>query len=60
MAVPNKAMRLVVQGVGNRFDTFYDRPWKPGEPRQMRLVFIGRLLDETSISSFLQETIHAQ
>ncbi|MBD2463700.1 cobalamin biosynthesis protein CobW [Oscillatoria sp. FACHB-1407] len=46
-AVPNKAMRLVVQGVGNRFDTFYDRPWQPSEPRQTRLIFIGHFGDET-------------
>ncbi|MDJ1181672.1 cobalamin biosynthesis protein CobW [Roseofilum casamattae] len=44
VSVPNKPMRLVLQGVGNRFDTFYDRLWKPDEPRQTRLVFIGREL----------------
>ncbi|MDX2216828.1 MAG: cobalamin biosynthesis protein CobW [Oculatellaceae cyanobacterium bins.114] len=47
VAVPNKAMRLVVQGVGNRFDTFYDRPWQPSEVRQTRLVFIGHFGDTT-------------
>jgi len=53
VAVSNKAMRLVIQGVGNRFDTFYHRPWQPDEPRQTRLVFIGRSLDEKTISSKL-------
>jgi len=43
--VPNKPMRLVVQGVGNRFETFYDRPWKPNETRQTQLVFIGHDLN---------------
>ncbi len=42
--VPNKSMRLVLQGVGNRFDTFYDRPWAADEPRQTRLVLIGHNL----------------
>ncbi|YAI81211.1 MAG: cobalamin biosynthesis protein CobW [cyanobacterium endosymbiont of Rhopalodia sterrenbergii] len=42
--VPSKPMRLILQGVGDRFDTFYDRPWKFNEPRQTRLVFIGRKL----------------
>lgn len=42
--VPSKPMRLVLQGVGDRFDTFYDRPWKFNEARQTRLVFIGRQL----------------
>jgi cobalamin biosynthesis protein CobW len=42
VAVPHKSMRLVLQGVGNRFDSFYDRPWQADEPRQTRLVVIGR------------------
>jgi cobalamin biosynthesis protein CobW len=51
VAVPNKAMRLVVQGVGNRFDTFYDRPWQSGEARQTRLVLIGESLDAETIAA---------
>ena len=47
--VPTKPMRLVLQGVGNRFDTFYDRLWTLDEPRQTRLVFIGRNLDHNLI-----------
>ncbi|MDY7021163.1 MAG: GTP-binding protein, partial [Cyanobacteriota bacterium] len=43
--VPNKPMRMVLQGVGNRFDSFYDRQWLDDEPRQTRLVFIGRELN---------------
>jgi cobalamin biosynthesis protein CobW len=43
--VPKKPMRLVLQGVGNRFDTFYDRLWSQDEPRQTRIVLIGRKLD---------------
>lgn len=42
--VPDKPMRMVLQGVGNRFDCFYDRLWLNDEPRQTRLVFIGREL----------------
>jgi cobalamin biosynthesis protein CobW len=49
VAVPNKAMRLVLQGVGQRFDTFYDRPWRPEEARQTRLVLIGHNLDQAQI-----------
>ncbi len=51
--VPNKPMRLVVQGVGKHLDSFYDRPWKKDEPRQTRLVFIGRDLNEKMIQSNL-------
>ena len=50
VAVPNKAMRLVLQGVGQRFDQFYDRPWQAAEPRTTRLVFIGHGLDGAAIS----------
>lgn len=53
VAVPNKAMRLVLQGVGTRFDQFYDRPWQPDELKQTRLVFIGRDLNSTEIRSQL-------
>ncbi len=53
VAVPNKAMRLVMQGVGTRFDKFYDRPWQPEEVRQTRLVFIGRDLKSAEIESQL-------
>jgi cobalamin biosynthesis protein CobW len=50
VAVPNKPMRLVLQGVGQRFDTFYDRPWQQDESRQTKLVVIGHDLVESTIS----------
>jgi cobalamin biosynthesis protein CobW len=53
VAVPQKPMRLVLQGVGSRFDQFYDRPWQLEEPQQTRLVFIGRALDSDRIESQL-------
>ncbi|MEB3337416.1 MAG: cobalamin biosynthesis protein CobW [Leptolyngbyaceae bacterium] len=53
VAVPNKAMRLVMQGVGKRFERFYDRPWRLDEPQQTRLVFIGRNLNVAEISTQL-------
>lgn len=49
--VANKPMRLVLHGVGNRFDSFFDRAWQPDELRQTRLVFIGRELDQQVITS---------
>lgn len=49
--VPNKPMRLVVQGVGKHLDSFYDRAWQKDEPRQTRLVVIGRDLDYDTIKS---------
>jgi cobalamin biosynthesis protein CobW len=53
VAVPNKPMRLVMQGVGTRFDKFYDRPWQIQEPKQTSLVFIGRDLNPEQIQSEL-------
>ncbi|MEB3217828.1 MAG: cobalamin biosynthesis protein CobW [Nostocales cyanobacterium 94392] len=53
VSVPDKSMRLVMQGVGNRFEQFYDRPWKPQEAKQTRLVFIGRDLKSSDIESQL-------
>ncbi len=53
VAVPRKSMRLVMQGVGTRFDQFYDRPWQAGESQSTRLVFIGRDLDPAQIEAQL-------
>ena len=58
VAVPNKPMRLVMQGVGTRVEQFYDRPWKPQEARQTRLVFIGRDLNSVEIESQLTSLIN--
>jgi len=53
VAVPNKSMRLVLQGVGARFDQFYDRPWRSDEAQETQLVFIGRDLDAAQIETQL-------
>ena len=54
VAVPHKPMRLVLQGVGGRLETYYDRPWQPQEPRLTRLVFIGQNLNRERIAAQLQ------
>ena len=46
-------MRLVLQGIGNRFDYFCDRLWQADELRQTRLVLIGRGLDRVHTESLL-------
>jgi cobalamin biosynthesis protein CobW len=51
--VAHKPMRLVLQGVGNRFDTFYDRLWTADELRQTKLVIIGHELNRQTIESKL-------
>jgi cobalamin biosynthesis protein CobW len=52
--IPGKPMRMVVQAVGSRIDTHFDRPWSGGETRQTRLVVIGlHDLDKTAIRTSL-------
>ena len=41
--------RFVLQGVHMMLDGDHQRPWKPGEKRESRLVFIGRNLPEEKI-----------
>ncbi len=55
VSVPNKPMRLVIQGVGNRFEQFYDRLWRTDEQRQTKLVFIGNSIDPQVISHAFSE-----
>lgn len=52
--VVGKPMRLLVQGVGTRFQHQFDRPWKAGEVRQGRLVIIGEKgLDQAAIRQMI-------
>ncbi|MGR3565507.1 MAG: cobalamin biosynthesis protein CobW [Heliomarina sp.] len=54
-AVAGKPMRLLVQAVGARVRHQFDRPWKPGEAKQGRLVVIAEHddIDATAIRSVL-------
>ena len=56
-AIPGKAMRLLVQGVGQRFDRHFDRAWGADEARQTRLVLIGQDLDRTAIEAELKAAL---
>ena len=47
--VAHKPMRMVLQGVGDCFDTFYDRLWQPEEKRSTKLVVIGRNLKSSDL-----------
>jgi cobalamin biosynthesis protein CobW len=52
--VQGKPMRLLVQGVGNRFQKHFDRAWAAGEPRRGRLVVIGeKAFDRASVGRFI-------
>ncbi len=49
-ALPGAPMRLVIQGVGRRFDSYFDRRWQAGEVEASgatsRFVLIGEELDQ--------------
>ena len=54
--VPGKPMRLVVQAVGQRIETYFDRPWRPGEERGTKLVVIGlHDIDQQAIGDAIME-----
>jgi len=53
--VAAKPMRLLVQGVGQRFRREFDRPWRQDESRRGRLVVIGEKgIDQDAIAAALQ------
>jgi len=55
-AVTGKPMRLTVQAVGPRIDSYFDRRFTADEPRDTRLVVIGQAgLDRAAIQSALSQ-----
>lgn len=57
-AVPGKPMRQVIQAVGSRIDTYFDRPWTADEKRQTRLVVIGlHDMDEATIRAAISAAV---
>ncbi len=56
-AIPGKPMRLLVQGVGKRFDKHFDRAWRADESRVSHLVIIGQELDQARISNELKTSL---
>ena len=57
VALPDKPMRLVVQGVGRRFDAYFDRRWAEGETPATRLVLIGHDLDAAVLEQALRGAV---
>ncbi|MGQ7274846.1 cobalamin biosynthesis protein CobW [Marinobacter sp. V034] len=52
-ALPGKPMRQVVQAVGKRLDTHFDRMWHSSEARKTELVVIGKGFDAAEIRKAL-------
>lgn len=55
--VPGKPMRLVLQGVSNRFDHYFDRKWKDSETRKTSLVIIGDQLHDKDLATIINEKL---
>ncbi len=54
--IAGKPMRLAVQGVGDRIQHYFDRPWKNDEPKLGKLVVIGEHdLNEAAITEALTQ-----
>ena len=54
--IAGKPMRLAIQGVGDRLQHYFDRPWKDDEPRTGKLVIIGEHdLDQSAIDKALAQ-----
>ncbi|MFA7894088.1 cobalamin biosynthesis protein CobW [Pseudomonas putida] len=58
-AIAGKPMRLLIQGVGTRFDKHFDRAWRAEEPRVTRLVLIGQDLDPAQLEARLRQALGA-
>ncbi|KEZ74461.1 cobalamin biosynthesis protein CobW, partial [Pseudomonas syringae pv. syringae FF5] len=56
-AIPGKPMRLLIQGVGTRFDKHFDRAWRADEERATHLVLIGQELDAEALQAQLNAAI---
>ncbi len=56
----DRPMRLVLQAVGDRVETYFDRPWRPEETPRSRLVVIGdAALEATEIRRLLAKAAAA-
>jgi cobalamin biosynthesis protein CobW len=53
-ATPGSDARLLIQAVGPRLTSYFDRPWRADEKRETRLVVIGeKTIDKVAIEKLL-------
>ena len=56
--IPDKPLRLLIQGVGGRIQSHFDRPWHDDETRRSELVVIGfKGLDRVAIEAAMLASI---
>lgn len=57
LALEGKPMRQVIQGVGERFDQYFDRPWAAGETPSSKVVIIGKGLQLSELQTALEAAV---
>ncbi|MGI9558909.1 MAG: cobalamin biosynthesis protein CobW [Thermodesulfobacteriota bacterium] len=57
MKVSGKRMRMLVQGVGERFEGYFDRLWREDETARTRLVFIGKNLSLLNLGEIVEKNL---
>lgn len=55
--VPNKPMRMIIQGVGDRFNKYFDRKWTEGEARKTQLVIIGEDVETLDLKAIIENQL---
>ena len=56
--IPNKPMRMVLQGVGSRFDYYFERAWGANEKRKTSIVVIGKNIELTEENEIKTHAAH--
>jgi len=56
-AQPNKPMRQVIQAVGKRLNSHFDRLWSTDETPSTQLVFIGKGIEKAQIEAALSVAV---
>ena len=57
LAIAHASQRYVFHAVHMTMDGHFDTPWAEGEPRQSRLVFIGKNLDPAELTQGFNECL---
>ncbi len=53
-SIENSSARLLIQAVGPRLNSYFDRPWNAGEVQRTQLVVIGeKAMDQAAITAAL-------
>ena len=55
--VPGKPMRMIIQGVGDRFNKYFDRKWQADETRKTQLVIIGEDVEKLDLKAIIENNL---